>query len=201
VAAPTFGLPAASSLQLEPDAPLANTGSVTPEPGQVAVSSASTGTDFVTLACHPVAEPDPSETWRQLKAEAAASWLYRQRAPPGWSPVSSAAAAGSVGAVAGSVRGAASAWEGLRFAMWLEQATAGPEESSQEEDGSDSGSTVDGFSRCVVCLSDAATVALLPCGHVCVCDSCCGRVGACPICRQDVETLYQFSRSWLVGKE
>ena len=47
--------------------------------------------------------------------------------------------------------------------------------------------------ECVVCLDPAPAIVLLPCGHQCICETCCAadkvQVGAhCPICRQTVET-------------
>ena len=46
--------------------------------------------------------------------------------------------------------------------------------------------------ECVVCMDDAATCILAPCGHMCVCGSCgddLSRTNAlCPLCRQPVES-------------
>ncbi|XP_071548231.1 cell growth regulator with RING finger domain protein 1-like [Panulirus ornatus] len=36
---------------------------------------------------------------------------------------------------------------------------------------------------CIVCQTKRTTRALLPCRHVCVCDTCCGRLDNCPMCR------------------
>ncbi|KAK8726924.1 hypothetical protein OTU49_010136 [Cherax quadricarinatus] len=36
---------------------------------------------------------------------------------------------------------------------------------------------------CVICQTKRTTRALLPCRHVCVCDTCCGRLDNCPMCR------------------
>ena len=38
-------------------------------------------------------------------------------------------------------------------------------------------------SVCVVCMSAARTVVLIPCGHLAACQSCYGRLQQCPICR------------------
>ena len=38
-------------------------------------------------------------------------------------------------------------------------------------------------SVCVVCMSAARSVVLIPCGHLAVCQSCYGRLQQCPICR------------------
>lgn len=49
---------------------------------------------------------------------------------------------------------------------------------------------------CVVCMEKASTVAMLPCGHICLCMSCslspefC--VGKCPVDRCEVQGLYQL---------
>ena len=39
---------------------------------------------------------------------------------------------------------------------------------------------------CVVCLDEAKSHALVPCGHRCVCGPCGVRLGQCPVCRQAV---------------
>ena len=42
--------------------------------------------------------------------------------------------------------------------------------------------------ECVVCLSDPSTEILIPCGHRCVCKTCCGQLPkkTCPLCRRDI---------------
>lgn len=48
---------------------------------------------------------------------------------------------------------------------------------------------------CIVCLEDPATVALLPCGHICLCMHCAPtalKKGRCPIGRCEVEGLYRL---------
>ncbi len=44
---------------------------------------------------------------------------------------------------------------------------------------------------CVVCLERAKSTALVPCGHMCLCDSCASAKGLkkCPICRADVVSV------------
>ena len=45
--------------------------------------------------------------------------------------------------------------------------------------------------KCVVCLDNDPTMALLPCGHRCVCMSC-GTIDIlpkCPMCREDVQEI------------
>ena len=42
---------------------------------------------------------------------------------------------------------------------------------------------------CSICLSEICAYIVLPCGHVCVCSSCQGRVDECPICRSPAESL------------
>ena len=43
-------------------------------------------------------------------------------------------------------------------------------------------------SNCVVCFENERTHAFVPCGHKCICESCCGRLGnktaVCPMCRE-----------------
>ena len=41
-------------------------------------------------------------------------------------------------------------------------------------------------SECVICLEKAAVVALIPCGHRCVCEGCAPSLRSCPMCRQPV---------------
>ena len=36
---------------------------------------------------------------------------------------------------------------------------------------------------CVVCMSTARSVVMIPCGHLAVCQSCCECLQQCPICR------------------
>jgi hypothetical protein len=43
-----------------------------------------------------------------------------------------------------------------------------------------------GSRQCVVCWDRVAVVALNPCGHVCVCDTCSGKQRDCPLCRTRV---------------
>lgn len=49
---------------------------------------------------------------------------------------------------------------------------------------------------CVICLSEPRTTALLPCRHLCVCESCAVqlklRKSPCPICRREVQDLQVF---------
>lgn len=50
-------------------------------------------------------------------------------------------------------------------------------------------------SQCVVCLEEAATVAMKPCGHICLCRTCVPitmRKGICPVDRCEVRALYQL---------
>lgn len=49
--------------------------------------------------------------------------------------------------------------------------------------------------QCVICLESPATIAMIPCGHVCLCNSCLQtkvmRRGLCPIDRCEVVGLYK----------
>ena len=43
-------------------------------------------------------------------------------------------------------------------------------------------------SECVVCLEAKAVLAVMPCGHQCVCEGCATvQMTQCPMCRQPVE--------------
>jgi len=49
--------------------------------------------------------------------------------------------------------------------------------------------------QCVVCLEEAATIAMKPCGHICLCLGCVPttmRKGLCPVDRCEVRELYQL---------
>ena len=45
--------------------------------------------------------------------------------------------------------------------------------------------------ECVVCMSNRATQALIPCGHLCFCGTCATQhaPSKCPLCRADVESV------------
>lgn len=48
---------------------------------------------------------------------------------------------------------------------------------------------------CVGCLEEPSNVAMVPCGHSCLCAHCARAIlkkGRCPICRGEVEGLYQL---------
>lgn len=40
---------------------------------------------------------------------------------------------------------------------------------------------------CKICMDEDATIAMVPCGHLCCCTDCASVVTKCPICRQFVE--------------
>eukprot|EP00933_Yihiella_yeosuensis_P046527 TRINITY_DN42064_c0_g1_i1.p1 TRINITY_DN42064_c0_g1~~TRINITY_DN42064_c0_g1_i1.p1 ORF type:complete len:376 (-),score=61.52 TRINITY_DN42064_c0_g1_i1:97-1224(-) len=56
----------------------------------------------------------------------------------------------------------------------------------------------DGNPECVICLSEPRDTAVLPCRHMCFCNYCAGIVrlqcDRCPVCRQKVQSLLQFTR-------
>ena len=45
---------------------------------------------------------------------------------------------------------------------------------------------------CVVCLDNERTYAIVPCGHLCVCGGCVGRVKECPICRGRIQSILKI---------
>lgn len=53
-------------------------------------------------------------------------------------------------------------------------------------------------SHCVVCLESPASVALIPCGHICLCVDCVQATvmkrGVCPVDRCEVESLYNIRK-------
>jgi hypothetical protein len=48
------------------------------------------------------------------------------------------------------------------------------------------GGAVPSEGECIVCWEDKACVALSPCGHVCLCETCAPQQRQCPVCRSDV---------------
>jgi len=47
---------------------------------------------------------------------------------------------------------------------------------------------------CIICLENERCVALIPCGHLCLCRQCCGSQTKCPICRTPIrEFLRTFN--------
>ena len=50
----------------------------------------------------------------------------------------------------------------------------------------------DGSRQCVCCWDRVSTVALRPCGHVCVCDECSGNTQSCPLCRTKVSAIMRI---------
>ena len=48
--------------------------------------------------------------------------------------------------------------------------------------------------RCVICIAKPATMAILPCGHRCICPDHAPKMlgGRCPICRSPVTTVHQI---------
>ena len=47
--------------------------------------------------------------------------------------------------------------------------------------------------ECVICMDGAKTHAVIPCGHVCVCESCSARVSnKCPVCMQDASGVLKL---------
>jgi len=57
------------------------------------------------------------------------------------------------------------------------------------------GSTGTGTNECVICLSKPSTFSILPCGHLCLCQDCCGQVAmgkVCPKCRGNIEFIQKI---------
>jgi hypothetical protein len=46
--------------------------------------------------------------------------------------------------------------------------------------------------ECVVCLDNERAYAIVPCGHLCVCGGCVGRVKECPICRGRIQSILKI---------
>ena len=43
--------------------------------------------------------------------------------------------------------------------------------------------------ECSVCMEEFKDTILGPCGHFCLCRSCCENLDKCPICREDVDCV------------
>nr|XP_027207007.1 cell growth regulator with RING finger domain protein 1-like [Penaeus vannamei] len=61
------------------------------------------------------------------------------------------------------------------------------EKAGEEEDDDDE---VPIEEACVVCQVKRTSRALLPCRHVCVCNTCCGRLNNCPMCRARILSYF-----------
>uniref|UniRef100_A0A0P4W4D9 RING-type domain-containing protein n=1 Tax=Scylla olivacea TaxID=85551 RepID=A0A0P4W4D9_SCYOL len=70
-------------------------------------------------------------------------------------------------------------------ALYTQSSTTTTRESTRPEEntGEDEEEDIPLEEACVVCQIKRTTRALLPCRHVCVCDSCCSRLDNCPMCR------------------
>ena len=53
-------------------------------------------------------------------------------------------------------------------------------------------STVGGTTTCIVCFVGAKTHIAVPCGHLCLCESCAESMEDCPGCRQPVKMWMKF---------
>lgn len=64
-------------------------------------------------------------------------------------------------------------------------------EADAREERASNNSNVSNYGECVVCLSERATHAVVPCGHMIACASCAGqaRLEQCPMCRGAVAQL------------
>jgi len=71
------------------------------------------------------------------------------------------------------------------------------EEETTPEDGSDEErkTLVDDEKSCIICLEKERCVALIPCGHLCLCRDCSGTQKKCPICRT---VITDFLRTYSV---
>jgi len=47
---------------------------------------------------------------------------------------------------------------------------------------------LDDSKACIICLENERCVALIPCGHLCLCRECSGTQTKCPVCRTPVTT-------------
>ena len=68
----------------------------------------------------------------------------------------------------------------------------------QAADGQDADSRDADSHLCCICFSQATTHALIPCGHMCLCDSCTATLppsfSRCPICRKEIQQVVKIFR-------
>ena len=50
---------------------------------------------------------------------------------------------------------------------------------------------------CKICMENEASIAMLPCGHLCCCTDCAPAMRKCPICRQFVKGTVRTWLAWL----
>lgn len=54
----------------------------------------------------------------------------------------------------------------------------------------------DNIPKCVICLENDITRALLPCRHTCVCEVCFDQINDCPLCRSTITSFIQMNKSY-----
>jgi hypothetical protein len=56
--------------------------------------------------------------------------------------------------------------------------------------------------KCSICMEKLVNTILLPCSHICLCQSCAGQVedsdNSCPLCRAEIDTV---SKVYIAGHE
>jgi len=60
------------------------------------------------------------------------------------------------------------------------------EKKAEEEQDVAKDASKSGSEKCSVCMDKAATVAMVPCGHLCCCSKCATGLTSCPVCRAPV---------------
>ena len=62
-----------------------------------------------------------------------------------------------------------------------------------------SDANMDGGRECVICMSDVADTAVLPCRHMCLCNKCADALryqsSRCPICRTPIQSLWHITKA------
>ena len=76
--------------------------------------------------------------------------------------------------------GSPAADERARLRLWAEDPFPAPRKLADGVDVRDG-------EECVICFDDLKTHIAVPCGHLCVCESCSASLQSCPICRGSVE--------------
>jgi len=73
--------------------------------------------------------------------------------------------------------------------MKEEDSEDAPPASDTEQDHNPPTPAVDSLNddkACIICLENERCVALVPCGHLCLCRECCGTQTKCPVCRTPI---------------
>jgi len=81
------------------------------------------------------------------------------------------------------------------ISLTLDQVGSASSSSSPQAAARERSNSGVGENECVVCLAAPADHVLVPCGHNCVCEDCCGVITSCPMCRASIEKAVRIFTS------